>query len=93
MAASKHTPGPHTVEQIGRRPLMSAVAATVLTPSRQRLADFRHVADANLFAAAPEMFEALKAFRFHYPMGVNPFLDEAYRVAVAAIAAVETENP
>lgn len=57
MAASNHTPGPHVVEQIGRRPLMTAVAATVLTPGRQRLADFRHVADANLFAAAPELLE------------------------------------
>lgn len=58
--AVKFTPGPHAVEQIGRRPIMKAVAATVLSSSGERLADFRHVADANLFAAAPEMLTALQ---------------------------------
>lgn len=51
----------HRVEQIGRRPLMKAVSATVLSASGERLADFRHAADANLFVAAPELLAALKA--------------------------------
>lgn len=44
------------------------------------------IADAQLIAAAPDLLEALKSFEAHYPMGVNSFLDDAYRSARAAIA-------
>lgn len=37
--------------------------------------------------AAPALVEALKQFVAHYPMGVNPFLDEAYRTARQALQA------
>lgn len=36
--------------------------------------------------AAPDMLEALKAFVAHYPMGINPSLDDAFRSARAAIS-------
>lgn len=39
--------------------------------------------------AARDMLEALKTFVAHYPMGINPFLDDAYRAARAAIAKAE----
>ena len=64
MSTGQHTTGPLLVEQIGRRPVMRAVAATVIAPTGERLADFRHVADANLFAASPAMLTALKAVQF-----------------------------
>lgn len=54
--------GGHIVEQIGRRPVMRAVSATVLSATGERLADFRHVADANLFAATPDLLAALDGF-------------------------------
>lgn len=54
MAKSRHTPGPHKVEQIGRRPVMKVVAATVYSPADEHLADFRHAADANLFTVASD---------------------------------------
>lgn len=38
---------------------------------------------------APDMLEALKTFVAHYPMGINPFLDDAYRDARAAISKAE----
>ena len=57
---TRFTRGPHRVEQIGRRPLMRAVTSTVISKTGERLADFRHTADANLFSAAPDLLEALQ---------------------------------
>lgn len=41
--------------------------------------------NANLIGAAPDLLEALVSFSANYPMGINPFLDEAYRKARVAI--------
>lgn len=37
-------------------------------------------------AAAPKMAASLKAFVAHYPMGINPMLDQAFRDARAALS-------
>lgn len=60
MEKGNHTPGPHRVEQIGRRPVMVAVAATVISSAGERLADFRHVGDANLFSSSSDLFDAMQ---------------------------------
>jgi hypothetical protein len=57
------TSGAHRVEAIGRRPVMRAVVATVISDKGERLADFRHAGDANLFAAAPALLNALEKAR------------------------------
>ncbi len=48
------------------------------------------LANARLMAASPDMFEVVRQFVAHYPVGINPNLDEAYwplcQVARAAIS-------
>jgi hypothetical protein len=43
------------------------------------------LANARLIAAAPDLLEALMTFEIHYPGGINPYLDSAYRMAIDAI--------
>lgn len=43
-------------------------------------------ANLRLIAAAPDLVEALKLFRDHYPAGINPWLDEACTKARAALS-------
>lgn len=45
--------------------------------------------DDSLNKAAPELLEACREFTMHYPSGINPFLDDARNVAIAAIAKAE----
>jgi hypothetical protein len=46
--------------------------------------DFK--ANARLTAAAPEMFEVVRSFIAHYPVGTNPYLDGAYNLGRRALA-------
>lgn len=43
-------------------------------------------ANACLISSAPELQEALRIFFTHYPMGINPYLDVAHRLARVALA-------
>jgi hypothetical protein len=48
--------------------------------------------DPALFAASPRLYAALEKFVAHYPMGINPFLDEACIEARAALAQARGES-
>lgn len=48
-------------------------------------------ANAALIAASPRLYAALEKFVAHYPMGINPFLDEACIEARAALAQARGE--
>ncbi len=45
--------------------------------------------DQQLHIAAPDLLDALLQFEAHYPHGINPWLDEAWNKARAAIAKAE----
>lgn len=49
-------------------------------------------ATAHLIASAPELYEALEQFVYHYPRGINPLLDEAAGKARRAIAKSRGES-
>lgn len=92
MSESKHTPGPwyhRSPTGFVGTVADSIMVASVYGDDPNCREDGRQIANARLIAAAPEMLEALQAFEAHYPLGVNPFLDDAFRSARAAIAKAE----
>lgn len=42
--------------------------------------------DARLIAAAPDLLSVVKQFVAHYPVGINPFVDAAYRKGLEALS-------
>lgn len=87
--SAKHTPGPWSTAS---DPCHFDSQTTVVAANGARVAEVtgsafdEAEANARLIAAAPDLLEACKAFVAHYPMGTNPFLDDAFRAARAAIA-------
>lgn len=61
---AKHTAGPFSVEPTSGR---YAQMWKVVTPSKSSLGIFERKEDALLFAAAPELLEALKDLLLHTP--------------------------
>lgn len=93
----KHTPGPWFVcgvrQKVGGQ---EALGISRYNEEKRRDENIASVwydprngegtTDAHLIASAPDMREALEAFVAHYPMGTNPFLDDAFRSARAALS-------
>jgi hypothetical protein len=90
MSEAKHTPGPWSVghPDDNGQPVVTSAYFEIATCWHHCVASVEKQAHANarLMAAAPDMLSVVKAFVAQYPVGLNPFLDEAYREALAAIA-------
>lgn len=50
-------------------------------------------AHAVLLASAPALADVVDAFVAHYPMGTNPFLDEAFRLALKTTNRIARNRP
>ena len=93
MSETKYTPGPWEIEQRrGRRICIHAetwghLAEVYQTPSTKE----EGLANANLIAAAPELYEALKACHLQMLQSNNnsEYAEEANNLAVAAISHAE----
>jgi hypothetical protein len=75
----------------GQRAPLKVAGAVVETENGKRVADVRNVFDAKLFAAAPQLLDALVAMEQRFGQRATHTLDEiAVDLARAAIAKVGT---
>lgn len=87
MSKTAHTPGPWRVSfEGGTTQIRAANNESLMCDETYYPWVPENYADWYLIAAAPDLLKALEAFASHYPMGINPMLDDTAVKAHAAIA-------
>ena len=92
MSREAHTAGPWVFSFESIDPEWAVVTTAGGAIIANVNADHRQEANARLIAAAPALLAVSKAFVAHYPMGINPMLDQAFRDARAAIQSATGEG-